>query len=176
MARNVAHHLGAMLLFASLGACGETEGEADPCKPDGQEAVVVVGEGSEVYAPLAEGDVMAVEAGPQGGHHVWVALRARGLESRGSLISVTGRAEAISATVGPFATILELHPAEDGWCEVAGVRFQVDQEVPMEALDGQTMSLTAEVRDEAGAVADDTREVVLVRGHDGGSGMKPVRW
>lgn len=161
MANIEAHHA-CIILLTALNACGgETGAEVDPCKLDGQQPLVVVGEGRDAYAPLAEGAVMPIEAGPQGGHHVWVALRTKGLGSRGSVISITGRADEIPATVGPFNTIFELHPAADGWCEVSGVRFQIDQEIPVEMFDGKMMSLTARVSDKASAAAEDTRDVIL---------------
>jgi hypothetical protein len=164
MANVVTHHHACILLVSiALTACGGGEAELDPCKLDGQPPRVVVGEGRTAYAALADGAVMPIEPGPQGGHHVWVALRTQGLGSRGSIISITGQVAEIPASVGPFDTIFQLRPVADGWCEVSGVRFQVDQQLPVTALDGRVMSLTARVSDKTGDAAADTRNVVLAR-------------
>ncbi len=63
----------------------------DICKPTGSgPPVVSVGEGQSDYLPTMDGDVAQVEAGPQGGHHVWIAIRMKGLLQSGSITAVTG--------------------------------------------------------------------------------------
>src|SRR5262249_23575739 len=51
---------------------------SDPCKPaGGGMPVVIVGQGQADYLPMMDGDTAQVEQGPQGGHHIWVAIRAK---------------------------------------------------------------------------------------------------
>src|SRR5262249_13974729 len=51
---------------------GWSTGGSDPCKPPGGGApVVIVGQGQADYLPMMDGDTAQVEAGPQGGHHIW---------------------------------------------------------------------------------------------------------
>ena len=41
----------------------------------GASSVLVLGQGQSAFAPLADGDTLTPECGPQGGHHVWMALQ-----------------------------------------------------------------------------------------------------
>jgi hypothetical protein len=161
---NVEAHQVCTILLIACGACGgDPTPDVDPCKLAGQSPTVVVGIGQDEYAALSEGATMPVEAGPQGGHHIWVALRTMGLGARGTIISITGRVDSIPATIGPFDTIFQLEPTADGWCEVSGIRFQIDQALSVDQLDGRMMQLTARLRDKVGASAEETRGVVLRR-------------
>ena len=102
------------LLLASLGACadeaGERErehdaGERDAGERDGavRDATTAnpnveleVGQGELAFAPLADGETLPTVAGGQGGHHVFVSFRMRGLDPLRMLIAVT--------------TVIEGHP------------------------------------------------------------------
>lgn len=145
---------------AALAACGASAAP-DVCKRAGVPAAVELGAGRASYAALASGEMLAVEAGPQGGHHVWLALRTQGLATETSFITVTGQVEAIAASVGPFETHFELQPADGAWCEVSGIRFQIDQQRPVADFAGQTMRITVRVHDVDGAEATDARDAVL---------------
>lgn len=56
----------------------------DPLTPCERAALVSpsleIGVGEEVFSPLSEGDTLPLEYGSQGGQHVWIALRAHGLD------------------------------------------------------------------------------------------------
>lgn len=62
--------LAATAWLALLG-CGSAEGT--------EALVLVLGQGETAYAELDDGTELPLVAGPQGGHHVWIALRAEGL-------------------------------------------------------------------------------------------------
>lgn len=140
---------------------GWASGGDDPCKPGGAPEVIV-GEGQGDYLPLADGDVVQVEAGPQGGYHVWVAYRAKNLTRAGSITRVTGTVAALSYETNPYQVIFSLDLDEGGYCELHGLRFQIDSaDMPVASLLGHTLDITVEVTDQDGDVGVGTRTVVL---------------
>ena len=59
--------------------------DAPPFSPDAckasldQPASLTVGQGQTFYADITDNQVLTWEKGPQGGHHVWIALRMIGI-------------------------------------------------------------------------------------------------
>ena len=132
----------------------------DPCKPaGGATPIVLVGQGQADYLPEMDGDTAQVEAGPQGGHHIWVALRAKGLRQSGSITSISGHFPDLNIDVGPFNVIFTMEPDEGGFCKLYGLRFQLDQVVPIDMLLGHPLDVT--VTDPDMDVGVGTRSVVL---------------
>ncbi len=120
-----------------------------------------MGEGQADYLPLMDGDTDQVEAGPQGGHHVWVAVRTKNLRQSGSITSITGHFSDLGIDVGPFNVIFTQEVDEGGYCKIYGLRFQLDQEVDIDTLLGHPLDITVTVTDTDGAVGTGTRDVVL---------------
>jgi hypothetical protein len=120
-----------------------------------------VGEGQGDYLPTTDGDTAQVEAGPQGGHHIWVALRAKNLTQSGSVTNVTGHFPDLGYDVGPYAVIFTLEPDEGGYCKLYGLRFQLDADHPIEEMLGHPLDVTVKVTDADGDVGTGTRSVVL---------------
>jgi hypothetical protein len=58
-----------------------------------QDGELEVGQGELAFAPLADGDTLPTVAGGQGGHHVFVSFRMRGLDPMRVLIAVTTAVE-----------------------------------------------------------------------------------
>lgn len=73
--------------------------DAEPGLPDAPPPVqdVVVGSSITGYAPLEDGTLLAVHMGPQGGFHVYLTLRSRGIVPGG-----TSEAPRLCTTVGTF--------------------------------------------------------------------------
>ena len=128
--------------------------DADRCKPvDAGAPEVLVGEGQVAYQRVEQGEAVQVEAGPQGGHHVWIALRARNLLQSGSVTTVRGSFPALGITVPEYRVIFGLQPSEGGACELAGLRFQLDAGLEsVLPLLGQELQVEVEVRDPSGSV------------------------
>jgi hypothetical protein len=134
----------------------------DICKPSGGGApVVTVGEGQSDYLPLADGDVAQVEAGPQGGHHVWIAVRMKNLRQSGSITSVTGYFPDLMITIAPFDVIFTYDQDEGGYCKLFGLRFQLDLSNNINTLLGHTMNVVVTVTDTDGSVGKGTKTVKL---------------
>jgi hypothetical protein len=138
------------------------DGAGDVCKPAGAGApTVIVGEGQADYLPTMDGDTAQVEAGPQGGHHIWVALRMKNLKQSGSITSVTGHFPDLGFDVGPFDVIFTFEPDEGGYCKLYGLRFQLDQSNDITTLLGHPLDVTVKVSDPDMDIGVGTRSVVL---------------
>lgn len=134
----------------------------DVCKPQGAgDPIVVVGEGQADYLPMADGDLAQVEAGPQGGHHIWVAVRMKNLTQSGSITSLTGHIADLGYDVGPFNVIFTFDPDEGGYCKIYGLRFQLDTQHDINEMLGHTLELTATITDKDKTVGAGKRTVVL---------------
>ncbi|MEZ5397890.1 MAG: hypothetical protein R2724_34700 [Bryobacterales bacterium] len=137
----------ALLLVA---AC---HGEADPCAPCASrrcEPGLAIGDGTDGYAPIADGGEVVLVHGPQGGFHVEVGLLATHLDVS---TLVTGHLAATVdgeelARVDPW---LDFQCGADG-LEAVGARL-VYAGTP-ETLVGRRTRITARVVDLAGTVVE----------------------
>jgi hypothetical protein len=71
-------------LLPLLFACGGESG--DPPPPDLGTPFVQIGTGTQSWAPLTDGQTLRIAMGPQGGYHLWGALRAGGLNPEDTFI------------------------------------------------------------------------------------------
>jgi hypothetical protein len=134
----------------------------DPCKLADQAAVVQVGSGQSDYLPVADDDVLQVEAGPQGGYHVWLALRMQGLHQSSSVTTVTGRFPDLGYDVAPYSVVFTFNPSEGGFCKIYGLRFRLDDDAhPIADLLGKALDVTIQVADTDGSVGTGQKHIVL---------------
>jgi hypothetical protein len=125
-------------------------------------ATVDIGEGSVSYKPLAEGATLTLERGLQGGHHIWLAAKGRGFAEKGTLVSITGRNPSSGVSASAAAFTLSLTPAQDGSCDVAALRYQVDAGgINPDAFRGAPFDVTVEMRDRFGNLAKTTKRVQI---------------
>lgn len=135
---------------------------SDICKPTGSAPIVVdVGEGQSDYMAMNDLDVGQVEAGPQGGHHIWVAIRMKGLYQSASITKVTGHFDDINLDVDPFQVFFTFEQDEDGYCKLYGLRFQLDAEHDINDLLGRVLKVTVQITDTDGDVGIGERVVTL---------------
>jgi hypothetical protein len=126
-------------------ACGVTQGPAPEVR---------IGVGQTDYLPLTAGQVLQAEAGPQGGHHVWIAIRMRQLSQRGTVITLTGKQVETGLIAPRTSVVFSFEPDEGGFCKVYGLRYQLDAEGKSIAqFLGKALDLNAELRDPSGRVA-----------------------
>jgi len=83
----------AALLLAALCGC-DPGGSADAGSPT---LAVELGTGERDFEPLAEGDVLPLSAGTQGGHHVWASFR---IDADPGLVTLTVNAELLGLEDG----------------------------------------------------------------------------
>ncbi len=139
-----------------------SDGASDACKKPGAGAPeVFVGQGQSDYLPMMDGEVAQVEAGPQGGHHVWTALRMKNLKQSGSITSITGHLPELNQDVGPFNVVFTFDQDEGGYCKLAGLRFQLDLQNPIEPMLGKQLDITVTVKDKDGDVGTGHKSVML---------------
>jgi hypothetical protein len=133
----------------------------DRCEPGGAPEVIV-GEGQADYLPTSNGDTLQVEAGPQGGYHVWIAARLKNLKQSGSVTEVSGRIAELDYDIAPLSVVFTLDPDEGGYCKLFGLRLRLDDpDHPIESLLGKTVDVTVTVTDPDGDVGVGHRTIVL---------------
>jgi hypothetical protein len=123
---------------------------------------VVVGQGQSDYLTLDDLQTVKVEPGPQGGHHIWIAIRMKNLLRSGSRTRLTAVAPSTGTTISPYEVIYTFDPAEGGYCKLYGLRFQLDADgVDYVPLLGHELDVTATVTDETGDSGQGARRVTL---------------
>jgi hypothetical protein len=128
-------------------------GSKDACG-DGGEPVVFIGKGQADYLPIQQGETLQVEAGPQGGYHVWISARLKNLRQTGTVTEVRGRVAELDYDTPPYSVVFRLERDEGGFCKVYGMRFQLDgPEMPIASLLGKDLDVTVTVSDPDGASA-----------------------
>lgn len=138
-----------------------SKGQTDICKPNDGPPTILVGKGMSDYLSVADYEVAQLEAGPQGGHHIWVALRMKNLRQSGSITTLEGYVKELDMKVNPFAVIFTFDPDEGGYCKLYGLRFQLDGMVPVDQVLGKTLEITATVKDKDGDVGVGKKWVTL---------------
>jgi hypothetical protein len=135
----------------------------DFCKPAGHgPPAVVAGTGQTDFLPLVEGQTVTLEKGPQGGHHVWIALRMRNLKQSGSVTVVSGVQPGSGLTVPPTGVVFTFAPDEGGWCKLYGITFRLDDPSDLAFYRnflGKPLDLTITVKDPAGVTASASAHV-----------------
>jgi hypothetical protein len=134
----------------------------DACKtPSSGDPAVVLGQGESAFAPLENSEVVPIEAGTQGGHHVWLALRVTGLRQMGSRLTVRGYFPDLAFELLPSASHVTLRKAGEKHCEIYGIRFQVDQGLSVETVRGRVLDIEIVLEDPNGDVATAMKRVVI---------------
>ncbi|MDI1446519.1 hypothetical protein [Polyangium sp. 6x1] len=138
-----------------------SKGKADTCKPNDGPPTLLVGKGQADYLPTSDYDLAQIEAGPQGGHHIWIALRMKNLRQSGSITTLSGHVDELNLDINPFTVIFTFDPDEGGYCKLYGLRFQLDGGTDIQQLLGKTLLVKASVKDKDGDVGTAERWVKL---------------
>lgn len=139
----------------------------DICRPARHgDPQVMIGTGQTSYANLADGQVLQLEKGPQGGHHIWIAARMKNLRQSGSTTAISSRIVDDPGPVPPVAFVFTYERDEGSYCAIWGLRYQVDATAAdlsqaYRRFLGKKLEVTVEVRDSTGASARDTRTVQI---------------
>jgi len=148
-----------LLAILLLAGCGPGPVPGDPTLELG------IGEGR--FASFEDNQTLDLVRGCQGAQHVWTALRATGLDPRGTIIDLSMRRAADDVVVSQaFVVRVSLDPVggEDGVAEVYGLQLVVPE--PDQAI-GQDLFMRATVTDRAGVEVFDERPMRVDWG-DGG--------
>jgi hypothetical protein len=161
--------LGVLVLAAAVMAAGcgaEEEGAAAyPGSPE-----IVLGTGYFSFAPIVDQEAVSVVSGPQGGYHIWGAVRGRYLNPEEVMLQFTLtliESEELAQTIRVVVDLGSAEPppgsgeaapadAGDGWGDSTGIRLFVD---PAEVA-GRALRIEVEATDQDGRAARDVAVVV----------------
>jgi hypothetical protein len=119
-----------------------------------------LGTGQADYLPLATGQTLQAEAGPQGGHHIWIAARMKNLKQTLSTTRIEAVQPDTGMTVQPSTFVFTYAPSEGGFCKVYGMRYQLDTGgIDYRPFLGKPLDVTVTVTDPAGASAKATTRI-----------------
>ncbi len=139
----------------------------DVCRPARRgPPEVVLGTGQTDFASLGDGQVLQLEKGPQGGHHIWIAVRMKNLRQSGSTTTITSSIEGDPEPVPPASFVFSFDRDEGAYCKIWGLRYQLDAgagdlRTGYKRFLGKRLSVTVEVKDSTGAKASSTRVVQI---------------
>lgn len=138
--------------------------QPDICRPANAGAPeVVLGKGQTDYGNLTDGETLRLERGPQGGHHLWVALRMKNIKQAGTRTLITAVQPGTGLKATPAAFVFGFEPDEGGYCKLYGLRFQVDAGGALgeahKPFLGKDLDITIEITDVAGRTARATKRV-----------------
>ncbi len=127
----------------------------DRCKPRGAGPPdLQIGTGQSYYLPLTKSQILQAEAGPQGGHHIWIATRMRNMKQAGSTTKIVGVQPETGVTIPPTTLAFTYSPDEGGYCKLYGIRYQLDNEgIDYKQFLGKPLDVTVTVIDAAGTRA-----------------------
>jgi hypothetical protein len=133
----------------------------DRCKPrDAGSPVLQVGTGQTEYLPLATGQTLQAEAGPQGGHHIWIATRMRNMKQALSTTRIEGVQPGTGTPVPPSTFVFTYVPDEGSFCKLYGLRYQLDTGgIDYKQFLGKPLDLRVTVTDPVGATATTTARI-----------------
>jgi hypothetical protein len=143
-------------------ACGAPGGgpDASAAWPDGgaPTLAVEVGTGVAAFQPLADGDLVDIAAGPQGGFHIWTAARVEALGGDRAQLRLSARNAQTDALVGPPSEVAAVMTQGTGNAsEKSGLTNFVDDP---ESIRGVSVVLRVEVLAPDGRWGFDERVVV----------------
>jgi hypothetical protein len=126
--------------------------------PDSAPTLAVeVGTGEGVFEPIAQGTVVDAVYGPQGGYHVWTAVRVTGAKLSSAQINVFARLAEGGASVGRASRVITDFGRSSGPAQVhAGITNFVDNP---SAVSGKAVVLRVEVLGPGGEHGEDERTV-----------------
>jgi hypothetical protein len=124
----------------------------DACKPNpGETPIVIPGTGQTDYLPLVENQELALEKGPQGGHHIWIAARMKNLKQSGSTTTLTAVQPGTNVTAPPTSFVFTFDKDEGGFCKLWGLRYQLDTGgLDYKQFLGKPLDVKVEIADRAG--------------------------
>ena len=97
----------------------------DRCKPGTAALPISRSARASYYLPLTKGQVLQAEAGPQGGHHIWIATRMKNMKQAGSTTRIVG-VQPGTGDDPPDHARVHLRAGRRGFCKLYGIRYQLD--------------------------------------------------
>ena len=126
----------------------------DVCKPaNAGPPVVQVGTGQSDYLPLTSGRPCRRSNGPQGGHHISIAVRQRNIKQSGWVTTITS-VQPSTGLAGPtMSFVFTFNTDEGGFCVLWGLRYQLDLDgTDYRMFLGKPLDLTVTIKDQTGVI------------------------
>lgn len=156
----VAHGLTAALLGLALAGCSQPPANADAaadtdatdCQANG--ATLTIGTGSDgqlaSFRPLEDGNDVYLVPGPQGGQHIWIGLRARGVNPMQPRVELKAYRASDNQLIGGLRVRLRMIDAgEPGLWGLPGQTLILDDDQYCSVLPGD-IRITLDFTDGAG--------------------------
>ena len=133
----------------------------DRCKPRGGGSPdLQVGTGQSYYVPMAKGQMLQAEAGPQGGHHIWIATRMRNMKQAGTTTKIMGIQPDTHVAIPPTTLAFTYAPDEGGYCKLFGIRYQLDNEgIDYKQFLGKPLDVVVTATDPSGTTSTATAHI-----------------
>lgn len=130
----------------------DPEPTGDVCKPYTELVPeIVVGHGFGDYLVANDYDIAEVEAGPQGGFHIWIGARIKNIARSGSITTLAGSIPDAAVTLDESRLVFTLDRGDGGWCELHGLRLIIaDSQDGILPLLGQRIMVTVTLLDPDG--------------------------
>jgi hypothetical protein len=124
----------------------------DICRPANPgPPAVQVGTGQTDYLPLTDGQTVQAEQGPQGGHHIWIAVRQQNIQQSGSTTTITSVQPGTNLAGPRMAFVFTFAPDEGNFCKLSGLRYQLDLDgTDYHLFLGQPLDVTVTIADQSG--------------------------
>jgi hypothetical protein len=111
----------------------------------------------ELFAPL---QTLVAEAGPQGGHHIWIAVRMKNMKQAGSTTKIEAVQPGTNVPIPPSSFAFTFDPDEGGYCKLYGLRYQLDNGgIDYTQFLGKPLDVTSTVVDANGVTASSTAHI-----------------
>jgi hypothetical protein len=134
----------------------------DTCKPaNGGPPQVLVGSGQAAFAPLTDGQTLTLEEGPQGGHHLWISLRVKGLKQAGSITTITAVQPGTNLAAPKAKFAMAFSEETGGFCKLYGLRYQLDAGGDLAPFLGKPLDLQVEVAEPGGLSASAAAHIII---------------
>lgn len=124
--------------------------------------VVQVGTGETDYLPVTDGQAIQMEQGPQGGHHVWVAVRQQNLAQALSTTSISSTQPGTGLAGPDVRFAFTFVQDEGGFCKLYGLRYQVDIDgADYHLFLGKPLDVSVTIADTSGRVGTGVAHVAI---------------
>ncbi len=135
----------------------------DVCKPaNAGPPVVQVGTGQTDYLPLTDGETVQAEQGPQGGHHIWIAVRQQNIQQTGSTTTITSVQPGTNLAGPRMSFVFTFQPDEGDFCKLYGLRYQLDLDgTDYHLFLGQPLDVTVTIADQSGTTGTGTAHIQI---------------
>lgn len=161
------------LLVGCIGACATQPTETtDPFAgcDDAGEASLEVGTGTAAFEPLTPDGPIGFYPGPQGGHHVWVSVRAEGiLPGLPSNLGYDDPILSVSVVTDRELSIYQDQQRrfdQDGdVLQLVGQLVRLVHKDPV-VFDGDPVTLSVDIEDRCGSQASSTMDLILELGEE----------